>query len=346
MNVDQPLSLRQAQYFVAVAAEGSFTRAAETLRIAQPSLSHQVRALEAAVGTPLLERTTRSVSLTPAGRALLPAAQSALDVLARGRRAARAAAQLEAGELRVATTQSLAQGVLPRVLSAWRREHPRVEVSVSEHTHIRDLHDELLGGGADLALAQHPDAWQGPIEAIGEEELVVVVAEDDPLAPRRTIALSALAERRWVLPDRANGLSETVELACAQAGFVPRAAVRSSSIAAVVQLAIAGLGPALVPANVLPAPLIGRVIRPRPRLRRPLAVFALAAGAHLLEQFAETARRHGEIDPPTRSQSGGSLASVRPPAGATEGAGAGESVRRRSGSGRDRTAMPTAPRAG
>ncbi|MDP9258653.1 MAG: hypothetical protein M3Q31_19190 [Actinomycetota bacterium] len=78
---------------------------------------------------------------------------------------------------------------------------------------------------------------------------------------------------------------------------MPRAAVRSSSISALVQLATAGLGPALVPANVLPAPLVGRAIRCRPRLRRPLAVFAPASGAHLVEQFAVTARRHGEIDP-------------------------------------------------
>ncbi|MDO9408867.1 LysR family transcriptional regulator [Patulibacter sp.] len=294
-----PLNIRQVQYFVAVVDEASFTRAAEALLVSQPALSHQVRALEDAVGAPLIERTTRPVSLTPAGRALLPAARSALDVLERGRRAARSAAELSAGELCIAVTQSLAQGVLPRVLRDWRSAHPAVQIRVREHTHLQHLHADLAEGRADVALAQRPADWTGALQDVGEEELVVVLGQGDPLAGEGSgaIDLGALAARSWVLPDRDNGLSETVELACSAAGFVPRPAVRSGSVSVLVQLAAAGLGPTLVPANVLPDDLAGTGRRCAPALRRPLAVFGPPSAATVAAELAAVVRRVGRVDP-------------------------------------------------
>lgn len=308
MTESVPLSLRQAQYVVAVVDEASFTRAAETLAVSQPSLSHQVRALEETIGAPLLERGTRPVSLTPAGRAFLPAARAALEALDRGRRAARAAADLEAGELCIAVPQSLAQGVLPRVLRDWRIAHPDVGIAVREHVHLRALHADLAEGRADVALAQRPADWDGPLQDVGEEELVVVLDPDDPLvrgagpatagaAAPGTVDLAALADRAWVLPVRDHGLDETVTLACAAAGFVPRPAVRSGSVSALVGLAASGLGPALVPANVLPEDLTGSGLRCAPALRRPLAVFGPPTSAAVVAELAGTVRRVGRVDP-------------------------------------------------
>ncbi|MFD0349816.1 LysR family transcriptional regulator [Kitasatospora aburaviensis] len=117
-------TLRQLEYLVAVVDTGSFTRAAELLHVTQPALSHQVRALEKAVGGTLLERLPRAVRLTPMGRAVLPHARAALADAERLRAAARLTAGLDGGELELATVYSVGLGILPPVLRAWRRDHP------------------------------------------------------------------------------------------------------------------------------------------------------------------------------------------------------------------------------
>src|SRR5688572_22645662 len=133
------MTLRQFEYLVTVVDEGSFTRAAELLHVTQPALSHQIRALERTVGAQLLDRLPRAVRLTPAGRAWLPHARAALADAERALTAARRAAGLECGELRVATLYSLTLGVLPPVLRRWRAEHPDVRIRLFEHRHADEL---------------------------------------------------------------------------------------------------------------------------------------------------------------------------------------------------------------
>ena len=131
------MKLRQLACFVAVVDEGSFTRAAQSLGIAQPSLSQQVRALEQELGGPLVERLARGVAVTPAGRALLPEARSALRAAERGSRGVRAALQLEGGELEVATVLSLAVGFLPGTIRIWHEHYPDVAIRLHEFRHRR-----------------------------------------------------------------------------------------------------------------------------------------------------------------------------------------------------------------
>ena len=140
------MTLRQVSYFLAVTEAGSFTVAARKLRIAQPSLSQQVQALERDVGAELLERTSRGARLTPEGREFIPEARAMLAAAQRARLAVRQTAALEAGELQVATVRSLAVGVLPALIGEFRRRHPGVRIWLREFAHRNDLNDAVMAG--------------------------------------------------------------------------------------------------------------------------------------------------------------------------------------------------------
>lgn len=268
-------SLRQLEYLVTVVDEQSFTRAAERLHVTQPALSHQVRVLERMVGGPLLQRLPRSVRLTAAGRAMLPHARAALAESERAVCLARRAAGGDGGEVQVATVYSVGLGVLPRVLRAWRGAHPDVRVRLYEHRHAEELLAAMTAGQADVAVGPSPRGWGGPVRRLGVEEFVVVLPAGDQVAAGGTgrVHLGALAGRDWVHYAAGNGLAEVLDAACAAAGFRPRAAVRTEQTAAAATLAAAGLGPALVPANVLPPRFDGVVLRPDPPVARVLAAY-------------------------------------------------------------------------
>ncbi|QWF82396.1 LysR family transcriptional regulator [Amycolatopsis sp. CA-230715] len=291
-------TLRQLEYLVTIIDERSFTRAAEILHVTQSALSHQVKTLERVVGGRLVERLPRGVRATPLGRAMLPHARAALAGSQRAEKAARQAAGLEAGELEVASVYSVTLGVLPPVLRAWRRAHPEVHIRLVEHRHADELEAAMVAGEADVAVGPSPSAWDGPVWMIGEEEFVVVLAPDDE-APQNsgTVALGELADRGWVHYAPGNGLGVLVDKACAAAGFTPRASVRTEQTAAAHLLAAAGLGPALVPANVIPARFSGRVLRPSPPVVRALAVYARKDPDPVTAAFAELVARKACVLP-------------------------------------------------
>ena len=177
------MNLRQLECFVAVAEEGSFTRAAERVGIAQPSLSQHIRALEEELNGAVVTRLPHGAALTPAGRSLLPEARAALRAVERAYRAPRAALALEAGELEIATVLSMAVGLLPGYIGAWHEQYPNVAIRLHEFRHRTLLEDAVEQGVADLAIGPHPvRPWSGPLEIVGWEEFVLVVAAADPLA--------------------------------------------------------------------------------------------------------------------------------------------------------------------
>ena len=291
------MTLRQLEYLVAVVEEGSFTRAAERMYVSQPALSHQIKALERSVGGELLERLPGSVAPTPMGRAFLPRATEAVRAAAEARHEARAVGELEAGGLRIATLHSIALGVIPAAIRAWRLSHPGVSFELHEYLHIEQLAEQMRLGVADLAVGPPPRGWDGPVRALGAEELVVVVAVDDPLVGRGEVALAELADRPWVLYSPDNGLSPVVNEACAAAGFAPRPAVRTHHAATAVQLAAAGLGPALVPENTVEPGFTGAVLRPAEPVRRELVAFGRDRPTPLVAAFADVLAEHAVIDP-------------------------------------------------
>ncbi|MFG3052142.1 LysR substrate-binding domain-containing protein [Kitasatospora sp. NPDC048239] len=297
-------TLRQLEYLVTVVDTGSFTRAAELLHVTQPALSHQVRALERSVGGTLLERLPRAVRLTPMGRAVLPHARAALADAERLRTAARLAAGLDCGELELATVYSVSLGILPPVLRAWRREHPQVRIRLREYAHNDELRAAMAAGQADVAVGTPPPDWEGPIRELGVEEFVLALPAEDAEggeggeADRRAVPLAELAERPWVHYAPGNGLAELVDGVCAEAGFRPRAAVRTEQTAAAPLLAAAGLGPALVPANIVPPGFDGLVRRPEPPVRRPLVAYTRTRPDPLTAAFVDLLARQACLLPP------------------------------------------------
>jgi DNA-binding transcriptional LysR family regulator len=233
------------------------------------------------------------------GRAFLPHAVAAVHAAEAAQRAAEGVGQLEAGELRIATLHSIALGVVPAAIRAWRLAHPEVSFELHEYVNIDQLAEEMRVGVADVAVSSRPRRWDGPLRSLGLEDLVVVLAVDDPLVRgrRRHVKLEQLAERPWVLYRPENGLTPTVAEACAAAGFVPRAAVRTYHTATAMQLAAAGLGPALVPANVVEPGFSGAVLRPDPPVRRELVAFTRDDPGPLVTAFSDVLAEHAVLDP-------------------------------------------------
>jgi DNA-binding transcriptional LysR family regulator len=283
------MNLRQIAYLLAVVEEGSFTRAAQRLSVAQPSLSQQIRALERELGGPLLERLPSGVQLTEAGRAFLPEARAAASHAARAAEAARTTLGAPGRQLELATVTSMAVGILPDALARWHRQHAGTAVYLHEFRHRRELHEAVRSGLGDLGLGPRPSNWTGPITPLGWEEFVIVLSPDDPLAGSGggSIALERLADRDWVLLEPGHGLHELAQRACARAGFVPRAAVRTGQVAAAAQLAAAGLGPALLGSHAVPAGLDASLMRVRPRLVREVVAFTRSTWSPAAGRFLE-----------------------------------------------------------
>lgn len=281
------MNLRQLRYFLTIADERSFSRAAERLLIAQPSLSQQIKSLEQELGGPLLERLPRGVRLTAAGRAFIGEARATVANAERAARDARRALGLEAGEIELATVTSIAAGILPTVLRRWQELHPSIEVSLSEYLHRRLLDDGVRNGDGDMAVGSPPAGWEGPIEPLGWEEFVLVLPSGDPVLRKRSVELTALRDRRWVQFAPAHGLADVLELRCAAAGFTPRIAIRTSQVTAAPQFAAAGIGPTLVPDHVVPD-AVKELVRPvKPRVIRPVVAFTRRDWSPITSAFLE-----------------------------------------------------------
>jgi DNA-binding transcriptional LysR family regulator len=281
-------TLRQLEYFVTVVDRSSFTKAAAELHVSQPALSHQIAVLEDDVGGALLDRLPRGVRLTPAGRMLLPHARAALVEAGRARSAARQATGIEAGEIHLATVYSATIGFLPGPLRRWRQHHPDVGLRLYEYRHGDEMADAMSAGAADLAVGPSPARWSGAIHPLGEEELVIVMSGDDPLS-RSTgpINLALLSERTWVHYAPGHGLAEVLDQACARAGFSPDVAVRTEQTASAPLLASAGIGPALVPASIIPPNFDGLIFATAPPTRRPVAVYHHPSTDPITTEFAQ-----------------------------------------------------------
>src|SRR5882724_11158917 len=282
------MNFRQLACFVAVVEEGSFTRAARRIGITQPSLSQHIRALEVDIDGPVIERLSRGITLTPAGRSLLPEARAAVRAVERGRRAARSALALEAGELEIATVLSMAVGLLPRYIRLWLQRYPDVGIRLQEFRHRSLLEDAVEQGVADFAIGPLPlRTWDGPLEQLSWEEFVVIAPPGDPLASRRSVALDELVDRQWVLYHADHGLAGILEEVCRRAGFVPRGTVRTSQAEGAARLASAGVGPALVPDNIVLPGIEGTVLHLKPPVIRDVAAYARTEWSTTVATFIE-----------------------------------------------------------
>ena len=248
------MELRQLAYFVAVAEEAHFTRAAERLAIAQPAVSQQIRRLEAELGERVFWRDRRSVTLTPAGAALLPHARAALARARLGREAVSAQRGLLSGPLALGLVHPLPGRRIVRAIGAFAREHPGIELSLTEGET-----DALLAGLETGALhaafiGLGPGSEPPPdlaAKLVAREPTVLAVAPDHPLADRETVPLGELRDEPFVTLTHAGRLRHVLETMCAQAGFTPRIAAETSDLAVMVMLAAEGVGVALLPRSGL-----------------------------------------------------------------------------------------------
>jgi DNA-binding transcriptional LysR family regulator len=297
-------TLRQMEYWLAAVEEGSFRRGASRMHVSQPSLSQQVRVLEAELGGELVERLPGGIRLTPAGKEFLPHARNAVAAAERAVRSARAALELKSGELEIATVRSIAAGLLPDLIHTWRERFPGTSVRLREFTHRKLAEDSVAEGLADMGIGPPPQNWAGPVSRLGWEELMVILPADDSEASADAVRLDALADREWVMFHPDNGMSDLIVTACAvaaEAPFNPRPAVLTSQVETAARLAAAGVGPTLVPASVVPADLRGRVLPCSPAVGRELAVYARAELPALAGAFLALMREIEWSQPPAGS---------------------------------------------
>jgi DNA-binding transcriptional LysR family regulator len=219
--------LRHLRYFVAVAEELSFTRAADRLHMERSPLSAAIRGLERELGTPLFARTTRSVRLTGAGERLLAAGVPALAAVEQAFADARQAGRGALGTLRLGASPAARYDVRPALLQALRDRHPAIEVAVSEATSDA-LRRELLDGRLDAAILFCADPAPGIARGIlCQEPIHVLMRSTHRLAGTRELGLDRLAGDRFVVPARAlnRRFNDRLDALCRARGFTPRTVV-------------------------------------------------------------------------------------------------------------------------
>ena len=241
------MELRQLEYFIAVAEEANFTRAAERVHISQSGVSAQVRQLERELGADLIDRSTRMATLTVAGAAALGPARDALAAAASVRHAVDDVNDLIRGRLAVAMVTACTVTPLFDALAAFHVAHPGVEISLSEDSSDRMVHN-VRAGLIDIALVGCAGAPPTDLESysIISEGLVAVVPTDHLLATARKVTLAELVSHPLVCLPSGTGIRTALDDACADKGLCPTVAMQASAPDALIDLARRGLGVAIL----------------------------------------------------------------------------------------------------
>jgi DNA-binding transcriptional LysR family regulator len=242
------VELRQLEYFVAVAEESHFTRAAGRMHVAQSGLSASIRSLERELGASLFLRSTRQVQLTAAGQALLVEARRALTATNAGRDAVAAVQGLLRGSLAIGSLQCLRAVHLPAVLGGFLAEHPGLEIGL-RHGGSAELIERVRAGRLDLAFVSRPARCPDDvmIRPLASEPLVLTCALDHRLAGRDQVEIAELATEQFVDFHPDWGTRDLVDAALAAAGVDRRVALEVTDAHSLLDLVTSGLGVALVP---------------------------------------------------------------------------------------------------
>lgn len=255
---------RLLHQFVAVAEELHFGRAAERLHMAQPPLSQAIKNLEEVVGVKLLTRSKHFVALTPAGRVFL---NDARDLLARERRAIDAARRASAGStgrITIGFVGSVSYELLPRFLRQFKERFPATHVDLRELT-SREQIENLHARKIDLGIVRLPltDAADVALHPIEVERFIAVLPSDHRLAGVNELRLNDLSGESFMAfpPDKIPSLHAKFLMACEECGFSPRIALEAWQMSSMVSLVAAGMGIALLPAQVRKIPHAGVVYK-------------------------------------------------------------------------------------
>ncbi|MBE1878816.1 LysR family transcriptional regulator [Myceligenerans pegani] len=285
------MSLRQYEYALAVAEEGSVTAAAEQLHVAQPSMSQQIRSLERDLGVTLFDRTPTGLVPTVVGRAFLREAEVAVRASRRARATARNGAEELVGELMVAAQVGFGTQQLPGALGTLRRRFPRLEVSVFEEPSSAELDRLCRRGVLDLVLMAACDRTPADAHHLGDEEFVVALRAGHPQLAADRVDLRDLDGEPWVRFDRDSALDGVLTGVLRDNEVTPITAARVSQAATAVRWAGQGLGVTLVPASAVPSGYEDLVRPVSPAVFQPvIAVVRSGAGpaeAALLELLSQ-----------------------------------------------------------
>jgi DNA-binding transcriptional LysR family regulator len=270
------MNLEQLRSFVEVARVGNFTRAAERLHLAQPSLSRQIAALEQDLGAELFRRARGGSALTPAGESLLPLARRMLADADTVRRELAELAGLQRGVVRLGATPTLCISLVAEVLSAFHAAYPGIELHVSEQG-SRRLFEQLAAGELDLALVTTSAAAstdRSIVTPLLVEELVVISSsKSPPVARGDSIALADVAALPQVVFSSTYDLRATTDAAFRAAGLAPAPVIEGAEMDAVLRFVERGLGVAIVPAMVLiDRPGLRSVRLTEPTLTRTISI--------------------------------------------------------------------------
>jgi DNA-binding transcriptional LysR family regulator len=273
------MELRHLRYFIAVAEELNFRRAAERIGIAQPPLSSQIKDLETELGTPLFRRVPKGAELTEAGEAFLPEAVAILAHVEGAKAIALNGAKGESGRIRIGFTGSTSfSEIVPRSIRSFRRAYPGVELSLSELNTVQLL-EQVEHRLLDVAFIR-PAREKPPglrITPLGEDAMMIVLPSSHILAAEYALPLSALSGEPFVMFSRALGphLYDEVINACRLAGFEPRIGQIAPQITSIANLVAVELGVSIVPAAIANINVPGVVFKPITGVA-PVARLALA----------------------------------------------------------------------
>ncbi|WP_188538890.1 LysR family transcriptional regulator [Paenibacillus segetis] len=245
------MELRQLQYTLQIAEEKNFSRAAEKLHIAQPSLSQQLSKLEQELGVKLFHRNTSSVELTHAGASFISHARKIMDAVEQLHQEMDDISQLRAGRVIIGSMPITGSHLLPYVLPAFKEAYPEIRVTLLEDTSL-NLEKLTAGGGTDLSLLSLP--LQEPTltyETICEEKIDLAVPPNHPLAKLKAqpggIKLEQLRDESFIVLKKGQGFRKIALDLCRDAGFEPQIVFESNNIETVQSLVAAGMGITLVP---------------------------------------------------------------------------------------------------
>ncbi|HEX6352955.1 LysR family transcriptional regulator [Actinophytocola sp.] len=259
-NSDAIMERKHLEYFLAVAAHGSFTSAASALHIAQPSLSYAVRALERELGATLFHRLGRGVSLTPAGEALVRPAQQVLREFAQVRSSVQKVSGLVAGRLDIVALTTLSVDPLAPMVGAFRQCYPGIDFSVIDPEHAAAVAEMIRGGQCELGLADFsvPTTGLSMLE-LPEQEILAVLPPGTELSTSDRISVREVGMLDLIATPPGTSTRTLIDTALSVAGRPLRIAVETTHRAAIVPLVLTGAGATLLP--------------------RPLAEAAAALGA-------------------------------------------------------------------
>lgn len=277
------MELRHLRYFVAVAREGNFTRAASVLGMQQPPLSQQVRDLERELGFELFKRLPRGVALTPGGAVFLEEAEAVLESVGHAVVRARHAASGTEGSLKIGFTSSaMSHRLAPEMIRRFREEHGAVELVIQEGN-ADQVSEGVATGRLDLGFIRRPVSERSGLQyrAVIEEPLLIALPRRHPVAQRAarskrpSIRLAELAGEPFILVRRpgAPGMYGDLLRACHKAGFAPNVVAEVSQMLTNITLVAAGVGVSAVPASMCDIHSAGVLYveaRDRPRLKAPI----------------------------------------------------------------------------